>query len=890
MRRCLSHITVSIIFFIVSIFQTHAQEGIVKGKVRSKDDVLQAATVSAGKKIVLTNEAGDFFIQLKPGTYILTISYAGYQPVSQEIKIAPGETSEFNFILETSQNLDNVVVLGSRSAIKRSSMNSPVPVDVISGQKLPKAATSLTEQLFITVPSFNSPPQTVGATASTNPATLRGLSPDQTLVLINGHRRHTTPTIVLQYGLAYGSVFTDLNCIPAAAIDNVQILRDGAAAQYGSDAIASVIDFQLKKVTGQTAINLHLGQYYKGDGETISLDINRGFRINNKGFINFTIASRFNKPTQRNGVYTGTVYSNNVTIDDSIIMARGFDRLNHRRIGLPQISNSSVILNGGYSLTQKTNLFFTATFNYRYTRDFGSNLYRYPKDTSLVITQLYPDGFLIKVLSTTPSSSLIAGIESNTKNGWRWDISTTLGTNSSHSIVVNSNNASQYALGKNAQTSFDPGNTIFTQSTTNVNFTKNFKKDASKFESLVLSYGGEFRIEYYGLKAGEEASYKDYAPGSGRLWGSQGIGGRSDTDVVNKFRYISAAYLELETEVNAKLLINVAGRYEYYTDFVGNLAGKLAMRYKFSEKFLLRSSISNGFRAPAIAQHYYNNISPSASRGVVSLSWLFSNDSRAARIFGLSPLRAEKSLSISGGTTSSLSKHINITLDAYWIQISNRITLTGNISKESSLAVKNILISLGKSDINNIRFFSNAISTRTKGIDLVVTGNWLIRKDVLEISLSGNYNKTTIYRVDRPAKNLPDDSLHQYTIINPEERGRLEQGQPLSKIVLVVSYKKGKWEFVGRSVYFGKVAHLFAGADRNRDEFFSPKTLAGCTIGYSPKSWLTIRAGARNIFNKYPDKIKNSANTQGGLVIYDFNGTQIGYNGGYYFVNLSFNF
>lgn len=902
MRRHFSYIINFFIGFNSFYYQSAAQDGILKGKVRGNPEILHGATVSAGINTVTTNEAGEFTILLKAGNHKITVSYTGYKPAWQEVKITAGDTTVADIILETAEQLKAVVLIGSRSSTQRSSMNSAVPVDVILGTKLPRAATSLTDQLFLVVPSFNSPPQTVGPSAYASPATLRGLGPEHTLGLVNGHRRHTTPSVLLQYSLGYGSVFTDLNSIPAAAIDNIQILRDGASAQYGSDAIAGVIDLQLKKTTGQTEINLHLGEFYEGDGETISFDINRGFGFKKKGFLNFTIASRFSKPTQRNGWYDSTVYKNiprNVSphirdslrdSDDSLVAASGFDRLNHRRIGSPQIFNTSLIVNGAYPINQSTNLYLLGTVNYRKVKDRGSNLYRYPKDPTTVIKELYPDGFQIIVDATQSNLSLIAGIEGKTINDWRWDLSSSIGSNSSGSILNNSNNASQYLSGKSAQTRFEPGTNIFTQITNNISFTRNFKNPIGNFKYASVAFGGEFRIENYNAKAGEEASWKNYAPGSGRMWGSQGVGGRPDSALVNEYRYVGAVYLDLESDINTKLLINVAGRYEYYNDFGGNIAGKIALRYKITHNFSIRGSASNGFRAPSLAQRYYNNISPSANVGSITMTETFGNTSHTAEAFGVSPLAAEKSINLSVGITSALSKHINITLDAYWIQISDRVTLSGSIHRDSSTSVKNILQDISKTDIVSIRFFSNAVSTRTKGIDLVATGIWPIKKSILEISLSANYNKTKIYRINNPAKNLPGDSLHLYTLINPEERGRLQEAQPLGKVIMYMNYKTGKWEFGGRGIYFGKAAHIFSGADRSRDEFFSPKILAGASIGYSPNSWMTIKAGARNIFNNYPDKIKNRANMQGGLVNYDFNSTQIGYNGGYCFLLMNFNF
>ena len=908
MKKKLSHTIVLSFVFSLSIFFASAQNGMIKGIVKCDEEALPSATVSAGKKFALTDNNGEFLMSIPPGNYTLIITHVGYKKIEQLITINTGENQLLQFNMTRDEQMSDAVILGSHSSIQRSNMSTAVPVEIISGSKLPVAQTDLTQQLSIVVPSFNSPPQTVGSSAWVNPATLRGLGPDETLVLLNGRRLHTSAIIFLQYNMAYGTVCSDLNTIPSASIENIEVLRDGAAAQYGSDAIAGVINLQLKKSTGTTSMNLHLGQTCKGDGETIAFNFTRGIRLSKKGFLNFTADIRFKNFTQRNGVYDSTVYYNipkNASTDsinsirarDNLMIAeRSFDRLNHRRIGNPKMLNTALIINGGYSLNKKTNLFWTGTMNYRLTEDISSSVYRYPKDTTTVITALYPDGFEPKISNTIRDMSFIADMEGKTGKGWQWDISSVFGGNSFNSEVTNSNNASQFNLGKNAQTSFKTGSSLFTQNTNNINFTRNFADLLQDVKSFTVSFGGEFRIDHYRLKEGEEASLKDYAPGSGRQWGSQGVVGRSPDNAVNKNRYISAAYAELEMDKNGKFLWNLAGRYEYYSDFGGNLAGKLAMRYKFSDHFLLRGSLSNGFRAPAIQQRYFSAINQIGGRNNVGISVIgnYRNDSKEAAGFGISPLQAERSVNVSGGITSKILRHVNLTLDAYWIQISNRIILTGQIQRSvATPRVGKILDSLNHKDIDGVRFFTNAVSTRTKGVDLVVTGSWPIRKSIFEISLSANYNKTNIYHVIQPAKNLPDDSVYQFTIINPEERGRLEQAQPLDKIILIVNYKTGKWEFGVRSIHYGKATHIYMGnavIDRNRDEFFLPKILAGFIISYSPKTWITIKAGAVNIFNTYPNKVKNRANTQAGLAIYDFNSTQIGYNGGYYFVNMAFNF
>jgi iron complex outermembrane recepter protein len=889
---------VPFIFLLLFYSASLAQDGTIRGVVKDGETGLQLATISIAKKTALTNQAGEFSVTIGPGTYTLLITHVGYKRIEQRIVLKPGETQSLQFNLTRDELLD-VVVLGSRSLIQRSKMNSPVPVDVVHQSQFPTGEINITRQLANIVPSFNAAPQTFGPAATRNPARLRGLGSDEILVLLNNHRRHTTSNIVTD-----GTVCTDLNAIPSAAIEKIEILRDGASAQYGSDAIAGVVNLQLKRSTGKTFINLHLGQYYKGDGETVLLEINRGFQLNKKGFLNLTASFNSNSPTQRNGIYDSTVYYNIpagaskkekdsiVALDNQKVAERGFDRYNFRRIGNYEFSTTSVVVNGGYPVNKKTDLYWAGTMNHRIAHDHTTPVYRYPKDTTTVITELYPDGFQSHILDRSADYSLIAGIEGNTNDNWYWEVSSVYGGSFSEATVSNNNNASQFALGENAQTSFKNGRRNFIQNTNNISFTKNFAKHFQEIKSFTTSFGGEFRIEHHSVKAGEEASYKNYDTTSYRLGGSQPPGAFPENEV-DENRYVTSVYAELEMDKNEKFLWNLAGRYEHYSDYGSNLAGKLALRYKFSDRFLLRGSFSNGFRAPAIQQRYFSATNYSGGRNFIGISYIvtFRNDSKEARAFGVSSLGAEKSLNASLGSTIKISRYINLTFDAYWIQVANRIILTGNITKRQTVPrVGQILDSLGRPEVMGVRFYTNSISTRTNGFDIVLTGRWPVRKSMLEISLAGNYNKTNIYKITDPAKNLPDDPVYTFTLINPEERGRIEQSNPLAKIIGAAKYKTGKWEFIARSIYNGKMAHIFSGALRSRDQFFTPKTISYVQINFSPIKWINISAGANNVFNVYPDKLNHRENTQGGLLIYDANSTQIGYNGGYYFLNMSFNF
>lgn len=901
MKKILS-ISTFILFFFCCKFNSLAQRGIVNGKVTYNNEILSGATISLGNKTVLSDSKGEFTLSLPPNKYILTVSFAGYKTIQNEITIFNGSVQHLDFKLEPFDKSANVIVIGSRSVKERSNLNTPVPVDLIQISTIPDRQVSLIKLIENTIPSFSVAPHGFREGKQNLPASLRGLGPERTLISLNEKRLHTMASPWTFSTISLGGVGTDLNAIPLAAVETIEVLRDGASAQYGSDAIAGVINLKLKKSTGNTSIQLYTGQYYRGDGEFVSLSINRGIALWKKGFLNLTAQSRFNNYTQRNGEYNGTVYFNipaSATqaqrdsiraLDNQKIAARGFSRRNHRPIGDNRVSNTSFSLNGGYPLNKNTNLDLTATWNYRVAKDIASNVYRYPKDyLTMVNIELYPDGFLPYIRSETPDLNIAGGINGETSSGWHWDAGIIYGNNSTSVIVFNSNNASQYLQGINAQTSFYTGKQVFSQFTHNINLRKEILINTKRIKSLSLALGEEFRVDHYRIKAGEDASWKNYSPGSGRLPGSQGQAGFQLENVVNKSRQVNGAYVEVELEKNEKLLINIATRYEYYSDFGDNLAGKLAFRYKFSKYLLWRSSVSNGFRAPALQQKYYSLITTQNLTGVGLVRAItFQNESKIAGDFGISPLQAEKAVNLSSGFTSSISKNISFTIDAYWIQIKNRVIYSGNITG-SYPEVRSILNDNNLQDVQNVRFFSNAINTRTKGVDIVFSGRWPINNSELETSLAANLTRTNLYGAILYAKNLPDDSIYRNLLVNREERNRVEDAFPRNKIIFNITYNVGKWKLNANFVHYGSVNLKANDIGRNPDETLSAKTIAAFNFAFRMKSFLTLTIGAENLFNTYPDSIKYDLNSQNGLLIYNPNFAPFGINGGYYYINMSFN-
>lgn len=770
-------------------------------------------------------------------------------------------------------------------------------MDVFQANKLLQSGQpSLTQIIHVATPSFNASHQLLN-----EPVTLRGLDPDHVLILMNGIRYHNIAFQnqgLLKGHLGRGSVGNDLNSIPFAAIEKVEILRDGSSAQYGSDAIAGVINIRLKESTGKTSIQVHAGRFYAGDGLKVSMGLNSGVRINKKGFLNYSADFRHQSPTSRGGEYKGTAYKNYPTgstaadsarikaQDDSIFQTRGINKkVFTSNDGISQLNSSGILINGGYPISNNAELFLTSAVNYQENRYAGS--YRFPKNSNQVNTVLYPDGFKPEIKSNNWDVTLITGLRGDTKNRWHWELSSTYGNNSNNNNISNTNNASQYALGKNAPTAFYLGKFIYTQYTNNISFAKDLAKKNGGLKSCNLGMGAEWRFENYQQKEGEEASWKNYDVTGRRQGGSQpSLGAISPQNVVNKNRSVSAAYIDLEVETNDHFLFEVATRYEYYTDFGGNLAGKLAVRYKVSEKFSLRGSVSNGFRAPGIQQRFFAGTQ--SFRGTALTQGIFSNNSMVTKAFGIPSLQAERTVNMSGGFTSKLSNNINVTVDAYRIQIKNRIVLSG-VFRKADPDVAAILVNYPNIDL--VQFYTNAINTITRGIDVVLNGNWGINKTKLGLTLAANLNRNAIFGGIKTTDKISGTSRYTNTLFGIEERTALEKSQPGEKIILSATVNKGKFGFTFRNTLFGKTASatIVTNPTDTLYDFFSSKILTDFSISYTPKPWLTITAGANNIFDEYPDRLKNYRNTGEGIGIYSNGASPFGYNGGYYFVGMGFN-
>ena len=868
-----------------------AQMATIKGTVKnSKENLDGASIVLEGKgKGTYSNTVGGFEFKVAAGTYTVVVSYVGHQKKTYNITLTAGQVYNLDIELVKDQDLQKVTVVGTRSTVTRSNTQTVAPVDVFSAKELQLTGqVEPTQMINFVAPSFNSSRQTIAdGTDHIDPATLRGLGPDQVLVLINGRRRHNTALINVNGTIGRGSVGTDLNAIPVSSIDKIEILRDGAASQYGSDAIGGVINIVLKKDVKRTNVNVHVGQQYAGDGLMKSINASHAFKLGKKGYMDLFADLRFREGTNRVGDFTGTVYTNNVAVDNQLIIDRNFSRSGNLLLGNSKADNYGFGANFGLPLSSKVN--FTANILTGYRKGDAAGFYRYPKQTNQVIAELYPDGFLPHILTTVRDQSFNAAIDGNWK-GWNWDFGTAYGYNSIAFDVNNSNNASQFALGKRAQTNFYAGQLYFRQNTTNYNMSKDFGKQMN-LKTFNVAFGGEVRIEKYKINPGEEASFRNFDPAAGKAGGSQVFPGFQPVAQVDQNRAIGAAYLDVESDVNDKFMFNVAGRFERYSDFGNNFAGKLSMRYKVVDALTFRGTVSNGFRAPSLHQRLFSSVATvfqTVSGQLVPTQNLTArNESALANSFGIPKLTAEKSMQYSIGITSKpfKGKPFSVTIDAYQIDIKDRIVLTGTFLKTDPLV--NSLLSAFP-EVNSVGFFTNAIKTQTQGIDVVAnTGSMKFGKGIIEATLAFNYNQTAVQEVKASAVLAASPNLASGTLFNRVERGRLEWAQPRDKLTFGITYRVGQWTLVSRVTNFGTIK-TFDPVNPALDETFSPKAILDASISYRPIYWMNITIGANNLGDTYPDRVQNFANTSEGRLIYSRAATQFGFNGGYWFTNLAF--
>ncbi|TDQ38232.1 TonB-dependent receptor plug domain-containing protein [Thiopseudomonas denitrificans] len=740
---------------------------------------------------------------------------------------------------------------------KRNALDAEVPIDVITAAELESSGhSSLTRALAALVPGFNAPaPSIADGTDHAAPFTLRGLNPDQVLVLVNGKRLHQSSLLHNNGTVGRGSSSVDLNIIPLAAISRVEILRDSASAQYGSDAIAGTINIILKGYGQPSQARMHYGQTGQGDGQNKLASLFHSIPLRGDGFINLTGAWRDRGRTNRAGRD----------------MADG-GRIN-TRFGDADSRDGSFLLNAEL-LRGDTTFYSHALYNRRHSR--AGAYFRHADDDGN-ITELYPSGFLPKIAPKISDYSLTGGAKGIFNDGTDWDLSYTHGHNDFHFYVKNSLNAS---LGPTSPTAFDAGSTHYTQQALNLALSK-------KIGLHTLSYGYEVRQEHYRIRAGDRASYEQGTHGGiNSPGGAQGFPGFSPDNEVSERRQTHSVYGDLNYRLSQRWTLDTAARLAHHNDFGSAFGGKLALRFRPIDNLLLRTSLNTGFRAPSLTQSHfsYTGSYRNTANSAPTLWGNFAVDHPVSRALGAKKLKVEKSTHLSMGLVFQPTPNLTASLDGFVTDIHDRIMPTTYISADSAPAAKPVL---DQYNIDGAVYFANALKTRTHGVDLRLDYNLDLKQDATLKLLSGyQYSKTRIKNVRQPAGMLGQDGNN--IMLDTFNRVLVKQGQPADRINLHSKYSTRAYDLVFNLNRYGKYASTL---DSNKVVFAAKWTL-DAELAYHFGQALTLALGGLNLLDTMPDKWEDSGYPMSAAdkVVPYSQYSPFGFNGRYYYMRAAYKF
>lgn len=792
-------------------------------------------------------------------------------------------------ITDTTTQLGEIQIVGSRS-VNRTKLNSPVPVDIIDLKAIQESApqTSITQILQYISPSFHSVngSNAGDAASALNLVQLKGLGVDQLLVLVNGKRRHKSSNVNWG-GLGNGATGYDLNSIPTSAIERIEILRDGAAAQYGSDAIAGVINIVLKKQTENIIASTTGSVRRRGDGAATRTGINYGVKIGDRGgYLNASVefatqAVSLQPGRDDAGLYNGPIYGGGANtrgydniytkeIDEAILKSRGIDRhyFDQRGGGSNKAKDALLFFNTAIPVGEHAEVYAFGGISRRASQ--FTAVYRLPGWTERNNTTLYPDGFLPAMDNSITDKSLAVGLKT-TVNNWKIDVSNVYGRNDFGNVISNSLNAS---LGLKSPTTFDAGKYNASQNTASLDISRYFDK---ALHGLNVAFGAQYRSETYQIIAGEEASYikadlrqvynvdtsvngVPYLGDGGLIAlnglspGSQIHAGFRPSNEVNVSRAIVAAYADLELNVTSHWLISGALRAENFSDFGNVTTGKIATRYSFAPWLSIRGAANTGFRAPDLAQFYYTETSTSFQQGRAIDQVTASNKSAATRALGIPSLTPERSTGYTAGITSQPAQGVELSVDAYQIDIRNRVGNTGNFSATDQNLPADVRALLLQTGTTQAKFFYNAFSTRTRGIEFTGSYRIPLHKKTLQILAGSNFVKNEVTAVNTP-KGL---ELYRNIIFSEAEKARVTTNIPQQKITLQAILSSKKVSVLARTVYFGSVTTATAqNANFPKPDYYFQELRPIWVTDVSFSYWFTkaVQAtiGVNNVFNVLGD-------------------------------------
>jgi iron complex outermembrane receptor protein len=782
-----------------------------------------------------------------------------------------------------------VVSTGNRGG-QRTVGESPAPIDVISAEQLSRTGkTNLKDILGGLIPSLNFPSRNIGGSSWLTPGfTMRGLNGDQVLVLVNGKRRHNTAVMNNQARLANGGSPVDLDHIPTSLIERIEVLRDGASAQYGSDAIAGVINIILKTGDDGGTSGTTAGQYYSGDGFTLNQQTNYGLALPNDGFLNFSVDAKKSARTYRNGSATLARLYNPLPDGSADPREQTADRHYYGKYyGNPEERTLASGYNLELPLPDGLLLYSFSTFSYKELASYTGSVL--PSSTR-TLPEVFPDGFLGERGFYERDLQVAGGLKGQW-NEWAWDASSTYGQDHAK---LNGRTGLAASWGPASPTGFHLSTQIFDQWTNNFDVSRQY--DVGLPEPLDLALGVEHRWEQFEVRAGDREAYLwgDYVipagqPHAGTRPGPGGgiYSALTPDDAGEIDRNSFAGYLDLGTKLTERWYAGLAGRFEHYDDSSGNTAiGKLTTRYQLSPAWALRGTFNSGFRAPSLAQINYATTAATATVNADGsynefFTKLLRPGSGQARALGASELEPEKSENLSLGVVFEPARDLRVTLDAYQIDLRDRIVQTGLLTGP---AVSAVLVANGFNPDLAGQYYTNALDTRTRGVDLV--GEYtqhLARWGLVRWSAAYSWNKTTILDIDDTPSQL---AALGNTLFDRQKRADLSVAIPRDRVALSALWQVANFDLNLRLTRYGKYTEVSTLPinDRTYGAKWVTDLEAGCALG----SRARLAIGANNLFDEYPDEIgvvgpENGAGQYGSF-------SPFGINGGFYYTRLELSF
>ena len=833
---------------------------------------------------VSTNIDGVYKIKVQEGASLL-FSYIGF--VKSE-KIVNGSKLDVVLSEEGGQALDEIIVTGSRTA-PRSNTTSALPIDVISSKELASTGQATFDKaLQYKIPSFNTVQTPVNdATSLLDPYEIRNMGPSRTLILINGKRKNLSSLLYTQTSPGRGETGADISGIPTDAIKSVEILRDGASAQYGSDAIAGVMNIILKDNKGEGSVTVRSGITSEGDGGMIGISLNNGSTIaEDKGFINYTID--FSKTNQANR--PGTVDAAGEAADFTADIADVQQFLSLKPDagninGSPENAAAKFLVNGGYDLSEQTELYFNAAYIYKRVNSFAN--YRTPywrtEAADPYLSDFFPNGPNGSYVGYVPTFEGLlndyngtVGLRSKI-NEWNLDVSFTTGGNSQTYTIGNTHNRNEVfapsfntstntfepieLYRENSPVTFNPGGTRFSHNVGNIDISRILSDKVS------IGVGSEMRAETFEVIEGDLASYDG--------GGSDSFAGNAPQNSGKWNRYNIGAYFSLDYDVTEQFLLSGTVRVENYSDFGNAFVYKLSSRYKFDDMLTLRGSYSTGFRAPTLHQIYTQKSQYSFVPGQgIQVGGLVNNVSPQAALLGLSKLDAEKSTNFTVGIGGKISRNFNYTIDYYNIAVKDRIILGSEITGTAFDANGNNIGTtpldniLRNNNLSDVSFFANAIDTKTSGLDVVLNYNHLmIGEGELGLSLSGNY--TIQNERDGAVKNPTLVADAGQSLVNDTQEALFFTSRPKTKWILGANYEIGKIGLSLNNTYFGKTTFKQQGLSNDLRTEFIPKIVTDLGITFSATEKLTLSLNVNNLLNVLPEWEFKAENAAGSAILAD---------------------